>query len=72
LDAKLPQQPAEDVIAVAAGLMPDASVVMVTGYPDSATKSTAIKKGAKLILPKPLTEEVLSAILHRKPKQPPC
>ena len=66
LDAKLPQQPAEDVIAVASGLMPNASVVMVTGYPDSITKSLAIKKGAKLILPKPLTEETLSAILHRK------
>lgn len=66
LDVRLPKNPADDVIAVAAGLMPDASVVMVTGYPDSAVKSVAIRSGAKLILKKPLTEETVSSILHRK------
>lgn len=67
LDVRLPRHPADDVIAVASGLMPDANIVMVTGYPDSATRSLAIKKGAKLILSKPLTEETMSAILNRKP-----
>ncbi len=71
LDAKLPTNPPEDVIAAAAGLIPDASVVMVTGYPDSVTKSAAIKKGAKLILEKPLTDVQVSAFLHRK-TEPPC
>lgn len=66
LDAVLPKNPADDVVAVAAGLMPDASIVVVTGYPDSAVKSAAIKAGAKLILTKPLTEELVSSILHRK------
>src|SRR5689334_10107331 len=70
LDAKLPGHPAADVVAVAAGLAPDASVVIVTGYPDSATKSVAIRKGAKLILSKPLTEETVSAFLNRRPTPP--
>jgi chemosensory pili system protein ChpA (sensor histidine kinase/response regulator) len=59
------------VVEAATGLMPNAKVVMVTGYPDSDTKSTAVKKGVALILPKPLTEETLSAILHKKPAGPP-
>lgn len=67
LDVRLPRHPADDVIAVAAGLMPDANIIVVTGYPDSATRSLVIKKGAKLILSKPLTEAALSVILHRKP-----
>lgn len=72
LDAKLPSsaQQSEEVVMTAAGLIPDASVIIVTGYPDSITKSSAIKKGAKLILEKPLTEKTLSAILHLKPNAP--
>lgn len=70
LDVRLPKNPADDVIEVAAGLVPDASVVMVTGYPDSAVKSAAIRSGAKLILTKPLTEEIVSSILHRKLSPP--
>lgn len=72
LDLVLPRLPCEDVIEVAAGLIPEASVIIVTGYPDSETKSGAIKKGVKLILQKPLTDVTLSAILHRKLNPPQC
>lgn len=66
LDARLPQTPAEEVVSVAMGIMPEASIIVVTGYPDSATRSLAVRKGAKLILSKPLTEEIVSTILHPK------
>lgn len=66
LDAKLPGGMSEDVISTAVGMKPESNVIMVTGYPYSETRSLAIRKGAKVILPKPLTEEPLSAILQRK------
>jgi diguanylate cyclase len=70
LDQKLPQMSSADIVELATGLLPEASVIIVSGYPDSVTKSAAVKKGVKLILSKPLTEETLSAILHRKPDLP--
>ena len=72
LDLKLPMTPGVEVLETARGLLPQAQIVVVSGYPDSITHSQAIKKGAILALPKPLTEELLSSILHRKTGTPPA
>lgn len=59
LDLKLPDGPADDVYDAIKEGQPECSIVIITGYPDSAMLDRILAKGPITVLKKPLKVEQL-------------
>ena len=59
LDLKLPDGPADDVYDAIKAEQPECSVIIITGYPDSAMLDRILAKGPITVLKKPLKVEQL-------------
>jgi excisionase family DNA binding protein len=59
LDLKLPDGPADDVYDAIKAEQPECSIIIITGYPDSAMLDRILVKGPITVLKKPLKIEQL-------------
>jgi DNA-binding NtrC family response regulator len=64
-DLKMPKMDGRELIRSLKSIAPDTSVVVVTGYADSATMEEVLEEGAAHVLAKPFTLAELKAALNK-------
>jgi len=68
-DLMLPDISGIDLVRSLRRARPEVPVILITGYPTAENAQTAIGSGASEFLPKPFTEEELTAVVRRVLKE---
>lgn len=66
VDIKMPLITGDEMLQELIGVRTGCEYIYVTGYPDAAIKSNAVRSGALLVLPKPISRDKLALLFRAK------